>query len=1052
VRPVRLVMAGVRSYRDQTVLEFGDRSLVAIVGDTGAGKSSILEAITYALYAGSTWSNQPGDLISDAVPVMRVVLDFVVDGVPWRVERATSRTAYPPAVHHLENLVTGEKWNGRSDVTGKVEEIVGLDHRAFLRAVVLPQGRFDDLLNAKPGERNGILKNIFRVDELERVRVAAKELRDRLRPPLAVLDERRRALHPDPAAALAEATAEQARAAVVAEALDAAQRDATALQAEVARAEAAGVAAERAAAGLPDPADVDRLRDATAGVAAEEVRLAGELDAASRARDDAAAELRRAADRLAARDDDGTGGAALARARAALEALPDAVARVADGARRLGTLRSEATAAERLAGERASGLDDLREAEERAVAAADEAERAAAGAEGADAAARAAVAAVVEAASALDQAEQLAAGRGEAAGRAASGREAAEAAERERRDERTAATSRLEDVRREDAAAHAAEGLAAGDPCPVCRRSLPDGFTPPAGGRIDEARRAVTAAEAALAAAQRATAAAATAEAAALARAGEAAAEAERARARLAAAVAAAGSAVGADVAAGDLVDGADRWLAPLAAEAAATRQAAAGARAAAVAARDDRVAAQATVDQAVAGAERARRAAAEEERSVRRELRRLAAALAAVDARWRPAVDLGPDIAGAGPDALASLDVAAELGPHVAGAGPDALASLDVAAVDADALAPFDVAAELGTVARLESELAGLRSAHRAAEEAADGARRLVERLEAERRAAVDEPFARLRQQAAGLLERLAAAADLLGAPDGGPPGLPVEGRPGEWQEWAGQAAGSARSLRQAADRAVAAARDDAEKSRSRLAAVLAGVGVDAAGELPARLAAAMAARLAVDATVADLERQVPLAADLDRRIPAARQFLDDLGVVADELRDGSFVKAYIERRQRALLGVASTILSGMTADRYAFSDDFRIVDRLTNQARTTKTLSGGETFLASLALALGMVELAARAGGRLDALFLDEGFGSLDANSLDAAVDALEARAGAGRLVAVISHVQAVAERIPDVLAVTSRPGAGSRVAWLGDAEAPDDDLSRVLAGLLR
>ncbi|HYT46853.1 MAG TPA: Gldg family protein [Burkholderiales bacterium] len=106
------------------------------------------------------------------------------------------------------------------------------------------------------------------------------------------------------------------------------------------------------------------------------------------------------------------------------------------------------------------------------------------------------------------------------------------------------------------------------------------------------------------------------------------------------------------------------------------------------------------------------------------------------------------------------------------------------------------------------------------------------------------------------------------------------------------------------------------------------------------------------------------------------------------------------------------------------------------------------------NLALALGMVELAGRAGGRLDAVFLDEGFGGLDTSSLDAAIDALETRAASGRLVAVISHVQLVAERITDVLGVRATP-AGSEVDWLSTserAEAVDQELAATIeAGLL-
>jgi exonuclease SbcC len=90
----------------------------------------------------------------------------------------------------------------------------------------------------------------------------------------------------------------------------------------------------------------------------------------------------------------------------------------------------------------------------------------------------------------------------------------------------------------------------------------------------------------------------------------------------------------------------------------------------------------------------------------------------------------------------------------------------------------------------------------------------------------------------------------------------------------------------------------------------------------------------------------------------------------------------------------------------------------------------------VASLALALGMVEMVARSGGRLDALFLDEGFGALDPENLDAAIDALESSATRGRMVAVITHVQAVAERLTDVLAVDRAP-SGSDARWLAPTE---------------
>ncbi len=128
--------------------------------------------------------------------------------------------------------------------------------------------------------------------------------------------------------------------------------------------------------------------------------------------------------------------------------------------------------------------------------------------------------------------------------------------------------------------------------------------------------------------------------------------------------------------------------------------------------------------------------------------------------------------------------------------------------------------------------------------------------------------------------------------------------------------------------------------------------------------------------------------------------------------------------------------MLAQVTGGRFGFTSAFQMIDTRSGLARKPETLSGGETFLASLALALGLVELMGRAGGQLRALFLDEGFGSLDPNTLDEALDALEARARAGQLIAIISHVPAVAERIESVLQVVPRP-EGSEVIPL-DATA--------------
>lgn len=113
----------------------------------------------------------------------------------------------------------------------------------------------------------------------------------------------------------------------------------------------------------------------------------------------------------------------------------------------------------------------------------------------------------------------------------------------------------------------------------------------------------------------------------------------------------------------------------------------------------------------------------------------------------------------------------------------------------------------------------------------------------------------------------------------------------------------------------------------------------------------------------------------------------------------------------------------------------DLNVVDHYNGTERSVKTLSGGETFQASLSLALGLSdEIQAYAGGiRVDAMFIDEGFGSLDEDALNQAMRALEGLAQGSRMVGIISHVPELKERISKKVIVTKergRDGIGSRV----------------------
>nr|WP_246122442.1 SbcC/MukB-like Walker B domain-containing protein [Actinoallomurus bryophytorum] len=116
----------------------------------------------------------------------------------------------------------------------------------------------------------------------------------------------------------------------------------------------------------------------------------------------------------------------------------------------------------------------------------------------------------------------------------------------------------------------------------------------------------------------------------------------------------------------------------------------------------------------------------------------------------------------------------------------------------------------------------------------------------------------------------------------------------------------------------------------------------------------------------------------------------------------------------------------------------------------RTSYSPSGGETFLASLALALALVELHSRNGARLGSLFLDEGFAALDSTTLASALAVLRDESNGDKLVVVISHLHAVAEAVDDVLWV-QRAATGSQTRWLTGPERDALVYDHAQSGLL-
>lgn len=153
----------------------------------------------------------------------------------------------------------------------------------------------------------------------------------------------------------------------------------------------------------------------------------------------------------------------------------------------------------------------------------------------------------------------------------------------------------------------------------------------------------------------------------------------------------------------------------------------------------------------------------------------------------------------------------------------------------------------------------------------------------------------------------------------------------------------------------------------------------------------------------------------------------------------DGKVFRQYAQEYTLDVLLAYANVQMELLNKRYKLeripeSLSLQIVDLdMGGEVRPVGTLSGGETFLASLAMALGLSSLTS-ANMKVDSLFIDEGFGSLDAQTLSIAMDALERLNNLGKMVGVISHVQEMTERIPVQIRVSKENNGRSRVELVG------------------
>ena len=266
-----------------------------------------------------------------------------------------------------------------------------------------------------------------------------------------------------------------------------------------------------------------------------------------------------------------------------------------------------------------------------------------------------------------------------------------------------------------------------------------------------------------------------------------------------------------------------------------------------------------------------------------------------------------------------------------------------------------------------------------------------------------------------------------------GRPPG-PAEDLAGSWDDLAEWCQQQSRELAAAHDALAARldrARQELEAHKKAIQELLAGAAVEGSGNPTARLAAAVA----------------KAASDLER-IRERRQERDSLGKDLKSFEERSEVARTLGNHLRAdrfqgwlmaealatLVEGANALLGDLSQGAYSLAVNDRqmaVIDhRNAEERRSVRSLSGGETFLVSLALALSLGEqLTNLTGGtQLDAIFLDEGFGSLDAETLETVAVVVTELSARGRVVGLVTHVKELAEQVPVRFEVKPGPGGST------------------------
>jgi exonuclease SbcC len=236
------------------------------------------------------------------------------------------------------------------------------------------------------------------------------------------------------------------------------------------------------------------------------------------------------------------------------------------------------------------------------------------------------------------------------------------------------------------------------------------------------------------------------------------------------------------------------------------------------------------------------------------------------------------------------------------------------------------------------------------------------------------------------------------------------------------------------AASAETAAAMRTQERDRQlgslRTACEVAGIDASPTANLGDLRAAAAAGLATAQAKVTRIEQEIAEADSLRTSIGGLLEQAGVARLLAGHLKSTGFERWLVAEALELLVDGASQTLRRLSGGQYSLARDerneFLVVDhRNADERRPAKTLSGGETFQASLALALALADqlagLAAVGAAKLESIFLDEGFGTLDPEALAVVADTVEALGSDERLVGIVTHVRELAERVPVRFEVT-------------------------------